>query len=140
MSSVIDSFRGENYFLSNFADCRFEWHGVVFFSVEAAFQGAKTGDDATLRVFRYYSPAESKREGRRVLLRRDWEEVKDSIMKELLMAKFSQNEDLKKKLLDTGDATLIEGNTWGDKYWGVCKGVGKNRLGELLMEVREELK
>ena len=61
-------------------------------------------------------------------------------MKELLMAKFSQNEDLKKKLLDTGDATLIEGNTWGDKYWGVCKGVGKNRLGELLMEVREELK
>ena len=44
------------------------------------------------------------------------------------------------RLINTGDAILIEGNTWGDTYWGVCDGVGENRLGKLLMEVREECK
>ena len=55
-------------------------------------------------------------------------------------AKFSTNESLKKRLLETGDEELIEGNTWNDTYWGVCKGVGLNKLGEILMRVREELK
>ena len=56
-----------------------------------------------------------------------------------LVAKFTQNPDLAKKLLATGDALLIEGNTWNDRYWGVCRGKGENRLGILLMLVREDL-
>lgn len=140
MSSVIDSFRGEYGVLSNFYSCDFTWRGIRFFNVESAFQGAKTGDDADLKMFRFYTPSDAKREGRRVRLRSDWDAVKDSIMKELLVAKFSQDIGLKEKLLATGNAKLIEGNTWNDRYWGVCKGVGENRLGTLLMEVREELK
>jgi hypothetical protein len=61
-------------------------------------------------------------------------------MKELVRAKFTQHWDLKQKLLETGDEELIEGNTWGDTFWGVFNGTGKNILGQILMEVRNELK
>ena len=54
-------------------------------------------------------------------------------------AKFFQNEDLGQKLMNTGDAVLIEGNYWGDRYWGVCNGEGQNKLGKILMKIREEL-
>jgi len=60
-------------------------------------------------------------------------------MKSCLQEKFS-DPLLRKKLLATGNATLIEGNTWGDTYWGVCKGKGQNKLGKLLMELRSELR
>ena len=56
-------------------------------------------------------------------------------MASLLFAKFAQPE-LRKLLCETGDADLVEGNTWGDKFWGVCEGKGKNMLGLLLMQVR----
>ena len=55
------------------------------------------------------------------------------------MGKVYQNDDLADCLVDTGDQPLIEGNTWGDRFWGVCGGTGMNHLGRLLMEVREEL-
>ena len=60
-------------------------------------------------------------------------------MEEALRIKFS-NPKLRKALLDTGDEYLEEGNTWGDQYWGVCNGVGKNKLGKLLMKIRQEIK
>ena len=85
-------------------------------------------------------PSSAKRKGRRVKLRDDWEEVKDQIMYEIVLNKFSQNEELRKKLIATGDEYLTEGNTWHDTYWGVCNGKGKNKLGKILMQVREELK
>ena len=85
-------------------------------------------------------PSSAKRKGRRVKLRDDWEEVKDQIMYEIVLNKFSQNEELRKKLIATGDEYLEEGNTWHDTYWGVCNGKGKNKLGKILMQVREELK
>ena len=68
------------------------------------------------------------------------EEVKDQIMYEIVLNKFSQNEELREKLIATGDEYLAEGNTWHDTYWGVCNGKGKNKLGKILMQVREELK
>ena len=70
----------------------------------------------------------------------DWEEVKDQIMYEICLAKFTQNEELKEKLLATGNEELVEGNTWHDTYWGVCNRRGKNKLGKILMRVRSELK
>ena len=60
-------------------------------------------------------------------------------MLDLLRAKFS-NEIMKQKLLDTGDAELIEGNKHGDSFWGQVNGEGKNLLGKLLMQVRNELR
>ena len=63
-------------------------------------------------------------------------------MEEIVRAKFSQNPKLKAELLATGEAQLIEGNTWNDRYWGVDvrSGIGKNHLGKILMKVRSELK
>ena len=72
------------------------------------------------------------------ILRADWEDKKDKIMYDILEAKFS-NKRLAQKLLATGNAKLVEGNTWGDTYWGACRGQGKNKLGKLLMKVRKKL-
>ena len=74
-------------------------------------------------------------------MRKDWEEVKDELMEEILRSKFAQHTELKEKLLATGDAVLIEGNSWNDRYWGVDikSGAGKNHLGKILMKVREDL-
>ncbi len=77
---------------------------------------------------------------RKFPFRKDWETVKDDIMREALKAKFTQDEDLKKILLETGDALLVE-HTANDNYWGDGgDGSGQNMLGKLLMELREELK
>ena len=73
-------------------------------------------------------------------LRHDWEKVKFDIMYEICKAKFSQNAELKDKLLATGDEYLEEGNTWGDRIWGTVNGKGQNNLGKILMRVREELR
>ena len=87
-------------------------------------------------------PAESKKAGRRVTLRPDWEEVKVGIMEEIVRTKFTQNEDLKCWLIGTGDAELVEGNTWHDTCWGVDAKTdeGQNHLGKILMKVLEKLK
>jgi ribA/ribD-fused uncharacterized protein len=82
---------------------------------------------------------QSKKLGKRVELRPDWEDVKIDIMRQVLKSKFTQNPELKAQLIATGDAELIEGNNWNDRFWGVCRGKGQNHLGKLLMEVRAEL-
>ena len=82
----------------------------------------------------------AKRMGRRVELRVDWETVKERIMYEICLAKFTQHSELAQKLLKTGTKYLVEGNYWGDTEWGVCNGKGKNKLGKILMRVREELR
>lgn len=61
-------------------------------------------------------------------------------MYEVCFAKFTQNSELGQKLIDTGNATLIEGNDWGDKTWGMVNGAGQNKLGKILMKIREKLK
>ena len=81
----------------------------------------------------------SPRLGRRIELRPDWEEVKIEIMRQVLKSKFTHNPELREKLIATGNTELIEGNNWNDRFWGVCRGVGKNHLGKLLMEIRAEL-
>ena len=139
MSEVIDQFRGEFHWLSNFYSCPVHFEGLTFSNTEAAFQAAKCLDMKERERFLGLSGGQAKRLGKRVELRPDWEDVKIDIMRQVLKSKFSQNPELKTKLIATGDAELVEGNNWRDFYWGVCNGKGQNHLGKLLMEVRAEL-
>ena len=139
MSEVIDRFRGEFDWLSNFFLCQVEFEGMNFSNVEAAFQAAKCLDMKERERFFGLSGGQAKRLGRRVELRSDWEEVKIEIMRQVLKSKFTKNSELREKLIATGDTELIEGNNWNDTFWGVCRGKGRNHLGKLLMEVRAEL-
>lgn len=136
---MINQFRGKYYFLSNFYLAPVEWNGIKYSNNEAAFQSAKLLSYEHRKQFAHLDPSAAKQKGRRVKLRHDWEHIKDQIMYEVCFAKFSQNEDLKMKLLATGDQYLEEGNTWGDKEWGTCKGIGQNKLGKILMQIRDEL-
>lgn len=138
MSDTIRYFDGKYFFLSNFYCRPVEYNGFVFDNNEAAFQAAKC--PYRMAEFCGLNPSEAKRLGRRVHLRSDWEAIKDHVMYDVCMAKFTQNPDLAERLIQTGDALLEEGNTWGDKVWGVCDGVGENRLGKILMRIRDELK
>ena len=138
----IDSFREEYFFLSNFYEAPVTYGGRTYLCNEAAFQAQKCMTEEEKEPFTAMRPSDSKRAGRRVKLRPDWEQVKVGIMEEIVRAKFTQNDDLKAKLLATGDAALEEGNTWNDTFWGVHlkNGKGQNHLGKILMKVREELK
>lgn len=131
---MISEFRGEYEFLSNFYKVPVTYMGLTFTSSEAAFQAAKC--PARAAEFCDVSPRTAKRMGKRVPLRSDWEQVKLHVMYDVCKAKFEQNPDLKRKLLETAGMQLVEGNTWGDRFWGVCKGVGLNRLGFVLMALR----
>lgn len=137
MSNTITEFKGNHFFLSNFYVAPVIYQGVRFENNEAAFQAAKCPE--RMNEFRGLNPSKAKRLGRRVKLRPDWEEVKCDVMYQVCKAKFSQNPDLAQKLIETGDAELVEGNTWGDRIWGVCDGVGENNLGKILMRIRKEL-
>lgn len=138
----INNFRGEYRFLSNFYETPVSYAGLTYRNAEAAFQAQKTLDKAIRQTFTGMDPSEAKKAGRRVALRPDWERVKDQIMLDVVTAKFNAHPDLAEKLLATGDAELVEGNTWGDRYWGVDArtGEGLNKLGKTLMAVREALK
>lgn len=137
----IDRFTGDYAFLSNFYACDVTYDGMGFRSVEHAFQAAKTLEHTErARIASCATPGQAKRLGRSVLLRQDWPEVRLSVMAELLGEKFGRHHELAEKLLATGDASLIEGNTWNDHFWGVCQGKGENYLGRLLMAVRSILK
>ena len=139
MSEVIDRFRGEFAWLSNFFPCKLEFEGLTFDNSEAAFQAAKCINPIERTKFVGLAAGKSKRLGKKVGLRPDWNDIRIDVMREVLRAKFGQNKDLAEKLVATGDAELIEGNNWRDFYWGVCNGKGQNHLGKLLMEVRAEL-
>lgn len=134
----IDSFSGEHRFLSNFARVAVRLDGLRFSSVENAYQAAKCADRKQRRSFVEASPGLAKKIGATVVIRDDWLLVREAVMGDLVRQKFAQ-EPFRTRLLDTGTATLVEGNTWDDQFWGVCDGVGENRLGRLLMAIRAEL-
>lgn len=135
----IDSFKGKYYFLSNFYKATVTFDGITYTNNEAAFQAQKVLDHNTRLEFSKLDPSQAKRKGRSVKLREDWEEVKYGLMYEICKAKFTQNLGLKELLLSTGDSYLEEGNTWGDKIWGTVNGIGLNKLGLVLMDIRNEL-
>lgn len=138
---TISEFNGSYKFLSNFSPNQVVFNGHRYQTSEHAFQAAKAVDEAGRRwVANAEGPGQAKFRGRRVTKREDWEQIKDGIMLEIIREKFSWSSLLADMLLETDDQELIEGNYWGDTYWGVCAGVGQNKLGKILMQVRQELK
>ncbi len=134
---MINRFRDSNRFLSNYYPANVSLDGKIYPSVEHAFQAAKTDNELARNQIRdALSPSTAKRLGKNVKLRPDWEEIKLAVMMGLLCQKFT-TPHLRKMLIDTGVKELVEGNHWGDTYWGVCNGVGQNHLGKLLMTVRD---
>ena len=136
---MIDRFRGNYLYLSNMYACKVVYDGMEFRCSEAAFQAAKVKDKNIRKRFTEMDGYEAKKEGRKVKLREDWNEVKLNIMGRILLDKFVRNPELGIALMKTGNELLIEGNNWGDRYWGVCNGVGENNLGKLLMRLRKYL-
>jgi ribA/ribD-fused uncharacterized protein len=124
-----------------------EMEGATYPTIEHAFQAAKSLDFAERRAVKNAKTAgEAKRMGRKIKRRSDWFDVSLLIMEELVRQKFTRYPELKSKLLETGEATLIEGNNWNDRFYGCVydtnrnEWVGENHLGKILMKVREELK
>jgi ribA/ribD-fused uncharacterized protein len=136
----IAGFRGRYFFLSNFFPRRVIIDDLVFQNNEAAFQSHKPENIKLREFFCWLKPSEAKKAGRKVELCRDWENIKEEVMYKVVMAKFTQNIDLRNRLLLTGEMELIEENDWGDKTWGTVNGNGKNLLGKILMKVREEIR
>ena len=137
----IEKFQGTTRWLSNFEPCNVVFDGETYPSVEHAYQAAKTLIVAERKKIKNCNRAgKAKKLGMTVTLRNDWtEERRIKTMYDLNLQKFSQK-DLKEKLLATGDSILEEGNTWGDQFWGICKGSGRNELGKILMKIRAELR
>jgi len=139
---MIKEFSGEYAFLSNFHHAPFkDGAGRTYDTVEHFFQSHKvfpydTPEFEAIRTAK--TPGKSKRLGRHATLRTDWEDKKQMIMGLGLLLKFVQHSDLKQKLIETAPKELQEGNTWGDKYWGVdlLTGEGENILGKELMKIR----
>ena len=142
MKKPIDSFTGAYRFLSNFYDFPFtDARGRVWPTVEHYYQAHKTTISKEFRSIRQAkTPGEAKRLGSQCELRDGWNTRKIALMRKALRYKFWQNTPLRVKLIETYPRELIEGNTWGDTYWGVCKGVGENMLGFLLTQLRDEYK
>lgn len=142
MSSVIDTFDGPYVFLSNFYPCPVVFDGLTYPTSEHAYQAAKSTDrDYQLRIcYSAATPAKAKRLGRKAVLRPNWEAVKCRAMYYILEQKFKPGTELAQRLLSTDGHELVEGNWWGDVYWGKCRGIGENNLGKLLMRLRDQLK
>jgi len=137
----ITEFSGQYRWLSNFWMATIQIEGIRFPSAEHAYQAAKSPDKQHwLKILGCTTPAAAKRAGgaKTVDIWPNWDKLKLQVMETVLGAKFSQHPDLLQRLLDTGDAELIEGNTWGDKFWGVSgnPATGENHLGKMLMKGR----
>lgn len=140
----ITRFTEKYHWLSNFSYLQtpIVEDGISYSTVEHYFQAMKSLDPVERAlVADLKTPGESKRRGRRLKLRADWEDIKEEVMYTALKYKFNDPK-LKDLLLATGDRLLVEGNWHNDTYWGVCltKHIGSNRLGALLMRLRDELR
>lgn len=142
----IAEFKDDYAFLSNFYECRMIYNGRVFESSEAAYHAEKCLNEEDKDKFVGIGPDASKKLGRKITLRPDWEDVKEHIMLNIVREKFLQNPELAAKLVATGNAYLMEGNYWRDQFWGVYPETGNpgvdglNVLGQILMRVRAEFK
>lgn len=138
---TINSFSGKYHFLSNFYYSPFVYNEFTYPTAEHTYQSSKaiTTSDWQL-IATASSPGLCKKLGRKIKIKPNWNDIKLLIMADIIINKFSQNFELSYMLIDTYPRLLIEGNTWNDTFWGQCPvGRGKNWLGEILMEYREQL-
>jgi hypothetical protein len=142
---MITVFRDDYCFLSNFYYYPFSYKNFSYKTAEHAYQAEKTDSvDEKLLIISQKTPSNAKRLGYKVNLKSNWNFIKNNIMEDIIRAKFREPV-LARLLLLTGTDYLIEGNTWGDTYWGCTwcnkdkKWIGKNHLGLLLMKIRNEL-
>ena len=136
---AINNFTGKYEFLSNFYNHPLVLDGVEYSNAEAAFQAQSAADKGSKRKFARLSGIKAKAYGRRIVQRDDWDEqAQIDAMREVLIAKFKDKE-LAKKLCNTGNEELINMNQFRDEYWGVTTRGGRNKLGDMLMEIRAEL-
>lgn len=142
----IIKFQDEYRFLSNFYRCTTVGHfGLVYPSSEHAYVSFKTTKLKTaIELIGIQKPGDVKKAGRLFDLPARWEEQKIEHMCFVVRSKFFSHPAIAYKLVRTGDALLIEGNFWHDNEWGLClcpncKVEGKNYLGKILMNVRNEL-
>lgn len=131
VTETIRGFIWGNFFLNNLYKVPVTYNGMEFSSSEAALQSVKCPERA--EEFRNLGPEEARRLGQMVSLREDWKDIREDVMYDVCMAKFSQNPLLCQWLLDTGDALLVSGDSWGDIADERC-------LGKVLMKVRENLR
>jgi len=140
----IDSFSAENKWLSNFYVSDIFYKGRLYGSTEAAYQAHKSLDENIQDQFTLLNPREAKSLGQTIKKRPDWDTHKEVVMYDVLKIKF-QDRVLRKRLLETGNAELIESNWWHDNTWGDCSCMncinteGHNLLGKTLMKIRQEL-
>ena len=150
MANMIVRFEADYAFLNNSFPCSVVWEGVEYQSVEHAFQASKTIDVEQSEAIRNApTPLEAYHLGMRVTLRPNWNESRFDVMLGCLRAKF-RDPVLREKLLATGETTKLVNDTYvsfthnpwfrRDRVWGMYDGTGENRLGELLMQIRKELK
>lgn len=138
LTDPIGPFTGEFRFLSNFFPIAVAYEAILYPTAEHAFQAAKTLDPhARARIRTLPTASAAKRSGRSLVLRADWEQVKLTVMAQILREKF-RHPVLRAQLLRTHPRPLVEVNTWGDHFWGVCHGTGENHLGRLLIALRRE--
>jgi len=140
---MIKEFQGDYRFLSNFWMVPVDVDGVTYPSAEHAYQASKTDSrQHKMQIKACKTPGQAKRLGKTVPLRTGatLPQVKLDAMRRIVLAKFQQNAFIRRALLDTHPQQLQEGNTWGDRFWGICRGEGENNLGKILVEVREQLR
>lgn len=142
---MIKRFDKENSFLSNFYSLYnpIVYNNITYTTSEHFFQAMKSIDvDDHINIALCKFPAQAKKLGRKIELREHWLNIKDTVMAMAIDLKFSANEDIRHKLLLTGNTVLVEGNYWHDNYWGncmcdKCKNIpGNNQLGNILMTYR----
>lgn len=148
----INSFSGDFDFLSNFYPCSIEYDGLLYPSVEHFYVPMKSNSEQNIdnitysniefrKLIIFKTASSAKRLGRKISIRNDWDNIKDNIMYFALKEKF-KDKSLLEKLKITEEYELIEGNYWHDNYWGSCYCErccfnGKNKLGKMLMSIRD---
>jgi ribA/ribD-fused uncharacterized protein len=133
-------FKDEHEFLSNMHRCLVMYDDHLFRASEIAYVYMKCADpEQRHQVTLIEDPYKAKKFGSTILLREDWEEIKIKVMHGIVLEKFKQNNNLRKRLLLI-EGEIVEENWWNDTFWGVCRGIGENHLGNILMLVREQLK
>jgi ribA/ribD-fused uncharacterized protein len=138
--STIDRFDTQWSFLSNFYMSEVHFKGKKYPSVEHAYQAAKVSDRIRHEEIRVApTPGEAKILGRKYQDDHEFDGKKLEVMETLVRDKFTRSNYLRAMLHLTRQATLVEGNSWGDKFWGICDGEGANHLGKILMKIRNEL-